>query len=641
MKKVMKLLPLFLCAMLVVLAMSCNDDEDKIDEKRIPASISGLVEKGPFVAGSKVDVAELDKNMQSTGKNFNTTISSDDGAFNLLFNDGLNSEFVEVSVTGYYYNEVRGSLSDGTITLSALADVTSAEITNVNLLTHLEKKRVEHLVSNGSSFANAKNTAQKELLAVFGIDELEDASETISIVNGSETGNILMAISCILQGSSSEAAFTEQLQWFISDFEKDGVISDKRITEAIKTNSAELKYDLTSIKSALTQRYATLGKTIIPGDFENYIDFDGNGILYKDEDKEVINTEKQIKVLLNEVGQLTSELMQHMAYFDALYVNLQQPDENEDNHWQLVYNHNVTASNKQVEEIWNHAYDVIYKANSVLTSLSSNLLELSEETGKEYKGEAHMYRAYAYLILTQWFGDVPLDLRGSDDILLSPIPVSQRKEVTEQVIDDLLEAKQMLPESGYNHQLIELLLARSYMFSANYSEATALIENVVNTYDYKIGTEVEWIPTIYNLEGNDDVVLILSTKTLFDELYLYLAECKAQMGDMVTAIEYINRIESFYKWDVNSDGVFNDDDLSTNIDGLIGVWRNYRSGWWNFEEDGELYSEEMRVPGQQMPVHIRLNKAVSILGIAEHQKLLPIPQSALASNPNLMQNPGY
>ena len=75
-----------------------------------------------------------------------------------------------MSANGYYFNEVAGSLSNSALTLQALADLTEGTSVNVNLMTHLERKRVEQLIDSGTTgFTGAKSQAQSEIMKIFGI----------------------------------------------------------------------------------------------------------------------------------------------------------------------------------------------------------------------------------------------------------------------------------------------------------------------------------------------------------------------------------------------------------------------------------------------------------------------------------------
>ena len=63
---------------------ACND-KDKAnelngDEKLVDvAAISGNVQKGPFINGTSVRVAELNSNLQQTGRSFETQIADNSG----------------------------------------------------------------------------------------------------------------------------------------------------------------------------------------------------------------------------------------------------------------------------------------------------------------------------------------------------------------------------------------------------------------------------------------------------------------------------------------------------------------------------------------------------------------------------------
>jgi len=110
-------------------------------------------------------VRELDSSMIPTGYTFTGTIDDDTGNFRVK--GTLTYKIVELSADGYYFNEVSGSLSSAKLTLSALSDLTDSSSVNVNLMTHLEKKRVEYLMdSSKMTFAAAKTQAQTEILKI-------------------------------------------------------------------------------------------------------------------------------------------------------------------------------------------------------------------------------------------------------------------------------------------------------------------------------------------------------------------------------------------------------------------------------------------------------------------------------------------
>ena len=157
---------LFLC----ISSVSCSSDEG--GEELPPASynVSGKVEKGPFVSGSTITVQPMNERLQVTGEMYSTTINDDLGNFTLGSKE-FQSPYAELMATGYFFNEVEGALSDGTLTLRALADLSDKQTVNVNVLTHLKYTRMRNLISSGSSFESANRQAQEELLRQFGLEK--------------------------------------------------------------------------------------------------------------------------------------------------------------------------------------------------------------------------------------------------------------------------------------------------------------------------------------------------------------------------------------------------------------------------------------------------------------------------------------
>src|SRR5262249_46300640 len=87
----------------------------------LPTSVSGAVQKGPFVRGSSVTVQELDPKLAPTGRSFQVTTSDDVGDFAIPIN--VSSRYVEIIATGYYFSELSDDLSTAPLTLRSLADL--------------------------------------------------------------------------------------------------------------------------------------------------------------------------------------------------------------------------------------------------------------------------------------------------------------------------------------------------------------------------------------------------------------------------------------------------------------------------------------------------------------------------------------
>ncbi len=225
------------------------------------------MQKGPFISGSSVAISELDEELNQTGRSYFTTVINNSGSFEQKQVE-LISNYVQLKADGYYFNEVSGQSSSGQITLYALADISDVSSANVNVLTHLERSRVEYLVQQqGFSFSAAKAQAQEEVLAVFNLELPEDAtSESLNLTSH----GILTAVSCILQGQLSTADMSELMAGIISDIKTDGTLDDPSLGSQLIDNARLI--NLATVRRNLEDKYTepVMGSAAIP-EFESYV----------------------------------------------------------------------------------------------------------------------------------------------------------------------------------------------------------------------------------------------------------------------------------------------------------------------------------------------------------------------------------
>ena len=245
---------------------------------------SGYAQKGPFVVGSSVTISELKASLEQTGKTYSTIISDNSGSFEQK-NIELVSNYVELKVEGYYFEEIGGSVSMAPITLYALADITDVNSANVNVLTHLEKPRVEYLIKQGVSFSDAKQQAQSEICAIFGFNPPKTSSEALDLTNSA----MLIAISCILPANRLiTGELTELMANISADIKTDGKLDNialgkKLIDNAIILNTIDVNDNLTflpRIRKNLETKYAEMGISVTIPDFESYIQAFAKSNLY-------------------------------------------------------------------------------------------------------------------------------------------------------------------------------------------------------------------------------------------------------------------------------------------------------------------------------------------------------------------------
>ena len=190
---------------------SCNDSRSVAgtsdDPNQITASIEGVVEKGPFVKGTTVTLYELNpETFAQTGKTFTGTVDGDDGSFSIGKVE-LDSRYVLVEASGYYWNELYGLKSTNPLSLKAVAKVGKDGKININVGTHITHKRILSLVENGMDFDKAKSQAEREVAEAFFGDKSGTAFENASIIDNEK----LLALSVIMLLTGPEPDVTEMI----------------------------------------------------------------------------------------------------------------------------------------------------------------------------------------------------------------------------------------------------------------------------------------------------------------------------------------------------------------------------------------------------------------------------------------------
>lgn len=261
---------LLICSLIIFFILTnCNKDKTEIKSIQPVFNLSGYAQKGPFINGSSVTVFDLNADLSPTGKTYNSQITDNKGQFQVN-NISLSSYFVNIRTDGFYFNEITGTQSASQITLNVLSDITNKSSLNINLLTSLEKQRVENLIKSGKSFSESKIQAQKEILAIFSIEKNDIKNfESLTISENGDDNGILLAISSILQGFRSESEMTELVSNISNDIKDDGILNNEVLGSALINHAVYL--DTFSIKNNLIKHYNEIGLTASIPNFSKYI----------------------------------------------------------------------------------------------------------------------------------------------------------------------------------------------------------------------------------------------------------------------------------------------------------------------------------------------------------------------------------
>ena len=159
--------------------------------------------------------------------------------------------------------------------------------------------------------------------------------------------------------------------------------------------------------------------------------------------------------------------------------------------------------------IWSELYQYIYKANAILEGLQSSE-GISDGMKSQLEGEAKFLRAFSFFYLFNLYGDIPLTITTDYEINTS-LERSTKPDVYSQIISDLTDAKNLLPEDydfsnnervRANKFVASALLARVYLYNENWQEAETNASLVLNS-------------SLYELTQLDQVFLTNSNEVIF------------------------------------------------------------------------------------------------------------------------------
>lgn len=271
----------------VVLVFGCREKDEpnetpdvgpQIDP--VEYTISGRVEKGPFLKDSKVSLQPLDASFQAVGEPVEVSVSDNLGSYD-LGKVSLDCPYAELTATGKFLNEVNESLVESPVTLRALVDLKdkSKVNVNVNILTNLEYARVKTLMAAGGTYESAAAQARGELVKAFGLGgfEVGDFSQ-YGIAEGTDQSAalILASFSAILQCDNEEiAAYIDKLG---KEFGTDGSFSEES-KASISESKEIMSWSVDEIATYIKHIYFELGETIEVKNLRNYFDWDENGVV--------------------------------------------------------------------------------------------------------------------------------------------------------------------------------------------------------------------------------------------------------------------------------------------------------------------------------------------------------------------------
>jgi hypothetical protein len=167
---------------------------------------------------------------------------------------------------------------------------------------------------------------------------------------------------------------------------------------------------------------------------------------------------------------------------------------------EFINNQITEANHASITSLfWSRAYKYIYSANLCREGLDKST-GVTPSVKTKLKGECYFIRAFCYFHLVNLFGDVPLAL-VSDYTVTSILGRTPKATVYNQIIADLIEAKNALPElyenpagpTGRirpNKWTATALLARVYLYKKEWNKAETEANNVISSGMYSLPADL-------------------------------------------------------------------------------------------------------------------------------------------------------
>lgn len=366
------------------------------------------------------------------------------------------------------------------------------------------------------------------------------------------------------------------------------------------------------------------------------------------------------------------------------------------------YENRLLPSNGTLKELWNTSYNQIYAANALIEGVQ-NSKSLSDQNKKQLQGEALFIRALIHFYLVNLFGDIPYIVE-TDYRKNSKAPRTSTPKVYENLIADLQNASSMLSDTYSpaqrvrpNRYTCRALMARVYLYNNQYAEAAneasalvnqtavfslepdlnkvflinsketiwqlqsslsgqntleagififtagppsvvALTDNLVNSFSPTDLRKSSWVKSVTNgsttwyhpfkYKERDNTATSVEYSIMFRlaEQYLIRAEARAHLNDLTGAREDLDKIRQRAGLGQTT--------AQSQTEILNAILQERR--WEFFSELGHRFFDLKRFGA--------LDNTLSAVkpGWNSDDKLFPIPQSELNTNPNLLpQNPGY
>ncbi|GAB3997095.1 RagB/SusD family nutrient uptake outer membrane protein [Spirosoma daeguense] len=151
-----------------------------------------------------------------------------------------------------------------------------------------------------------------------------------------------------------------------------------------------------------------------------------------------------------------------------------------------------TASTNYFDSFYTFSYIAIDRSNRVIENVPR--IAMDTKLRDQIVGEAKFLRALHYFNLVRAFGDVPLVIKTSSDVVNVKVPRDPTEKVYQQIIQDLQDAEKVLPVSYTTTGEVgratvgaaKSILAKVYLTRKDWTNAAAKAKEVIDSKTYSL-----------------------------------------------------------------------------------------------------------------------------------------------------------
>lgn len=415
-------------------------------------------------------------------------------------------------------------------------------------------------------------------------------------------------------------------------------------------------------------------------------------------DEAVITNESSAKSALNGVyHRLGASAYYGGRYFDA-GVNLASDNVTWTGSLNFYYDfdtHQYSAENQLLSYAWYGIYATVNQANQVIEK-TQTLNAISDSERKRIIAEATVLRSLAFFDLARTWGNVPLVKSATHSpTQFDGVKQTPAKTVYQEVVNDISSVLDDLSQNNdrvhVSRSVAEALLARVSLYLEDWTKAEEYATKVIDNVSYSLGSisdllngklaqesvfELAYSSSFTNDQSaywrspNDggrhewgpskEVVQLLADPTIGgDRSAFFTDQSSAQVPDYYVGTLYhrpsaddnviLFRLAEAYLIRAEARAKKQNADLQ----GAIADLNTIRQRAHVAALDASLgqqaviqaIEDENRVEFAIEPHRwfdlVRTDRAVSVLGISEHQQLFPIPYNDIEADKDLQQNPNY